>query len=321
MFGNRDITKIALDMDMLFRKFPDMTQVQPPVRSLFLKGNLGIILEHDFFVSIVGTRRCSSYGIKIADMFGGHISRRGYCVVSGLAAGIDAAAHKGALARGGRTIGVAAGGIDSIFPLSNARLFDQMAKKACIIAEYEGVTDHKKFRFPLRNRIVAAMSDLIIVVEAPEKSGALITARMGLELGKTVAAVPGSVFSMSSIGSNKLIEDGAIPLCSTRQLDDMIQILQNSPSFAQKKSEEMRENIEKRNDSFRARNESLSRFSSEILLMLRARKKIDLFETASEIGISITDAMDIFEELRKEGLVEQDIGDKFLYVPPQWEEG
>lgn len=316
MFGNSTAASIALDMDFVFRKFPDMRHVQPEVRTLFLKGRPEIIADHNFFVAIVGTRKCSSYGVKIADMFAGHISRRGYCVVSGLATGIDAAAHKGALARGGRTVGVAAGGIDSIFPLSNARLFDQMSKKACIVAEEEGITDHKKFRFPLRNRIVAAMSDLIIVVEAPEKSGALITAQAALELGKTVVAVPGSVFSMSSIGSNKLIEDGAIPLCSTRQLDDIIQILQSSPSFAREKSEEMIQNIRTRKSSSNRRMESLNRYSSEILLILRARKKIDLFETALEIGISITDTMDILDELKKEGLVEQDSGDKFLYVPP-----
>lgn len=319
LFGNhvhRFNHSVMLNMEAMKKKFVGLNHVHPKIDTLYAKGDADLLFKQDFFVAIVGTRRCTSYGLKLADMFAGHISRSGHCVVSGLAAGIDAAAHKGALARGGRTVGVVAGGIDSVFPLSNRKLYEKMEKNACILAEHEGVTDNKKFRFPMRNRIVAAISDIVIVVEAPAKSGALITAELALELGKTVVAVPGSVFSFRSVGSNKLIEDGAIPLCSTGQLDDLIAMLRSSDTFGANKSGRIMENIRKRKEGKAFRAESLSSYSSAAILKFRVKKRMNLFELSADLEISITDVMDILDELTREGVIRHIEGDVFEWIHP-----
>lgn len=200
-------------------RFPRFSEMDPPIKTLFLRGRDDILFGNMLYVSVVGTRRASSYGLKVAEMFASHIAKRGHCVVSGLASGVDTIAHRAALAWGGATIGVSACGIDSIYPPSNRKLYEMMSKNGCIVSEYPGVLETQRYRFPHRNRIVAALSDLIIVVEAPKKSGALITATLGLEVGIDVCAVPGSIFSDNYIGSNALIESGATPLSSTLQLD------------------------------------------------------------------------------------------------------
>jgi DNA processing protein len=160
-------------------------------------------------VAIVGTRDASPYGIRIADQLARAFAEAGVAVVSGLARGIDSAAHRGALEAGGKTVAVLGTGVDVPYPASNRGLHAEIGLSGLVVAEQEPGTPAGPGCFPRRNRIIAALSELTIVVEAPYKSGAVNTASQALELGRSVAAVPGPIDSPRSAGSNLLLRDGA----------------------------------------------------------------------------------------------------------------
>jgi DNA processing protein len=174
---------------------------------LYVKGTLG--RGDSLAVSIVGSRRCSLYGSEQASRFSYILGSSGFTVVSGMARGIDTAAHKGALSAGGRTIAVQGCGLNKRFPAENEKLFDEIVESgACISSfplDYEPLAEN----FPSRNRIIAGSSLAVVVIEAGNRSGSLITARLGLEYNREVMAVPGKIDSPLSSGSNKLIKEGA----------------------------------------------------------------------------------------------------------------
>jgi DNA processing protein len=161
-------------------------------------------------VAIVGTRRATRYGERVARELAGALAREGVAVVSGLARGIDAAAHTAALEVGGRTIAVLGTGVDVPYPAAHRALHTRIAAGGLLLAEEPPGERASAASFPRRNRIIAAIAQATIVIEAPVKSGALITATHALELGRTVAAVPGPIDSAASAGSNELLRDGAI---------------------------------------------------------------------------------------------------------------
>lgn len=160
-------------------------------------------------VAIVGTREATPYGIRIAEQLAAAAARAGLVVVSGLARGIDAAAHRAALQAGGRTIGVQGTGVDVPYPASHRALHGALAERGTVLSEMEPGTGATPGCFPRRNRLIAALCQVTVVVEAPFKSGAINTATQALELGRTVAAVPGRVDDATAQGSNQLIRDGA----------------------------------------------------------------------------------------------------------------
>ena len=160
-------------------------------------------------VAIVGTREATPYGIRIAEQLATAAARAGLVVVSGLARGIDAAAHRAALQAGGRTIGVQGTGVDVPYPASHRALHGALAERGTVLSEMEPGTGATPGCFPRRNRLIAALCQVTVVVEAPFKSGAINTATQALELGRTVAAVPGRVDDRTAQGSNQLIRDGA----------------------------------------------------------------------------------------------------------------
>ena len=160
-------------------------------------------------IGIVGTRKASGYGLQIAEKMGAQIAACGGMVVSGGASGIDGAAMKEALLQGGPVVGVLGCGADVVFPASNRELFAQMEEKGCLISEYPPGTPGYKWNFPQRNRLISGISHGVLVVEAPEKSGALITARHAMEQGREVFVVPGNINSDTSAGSNNLLREGA----------------------------------------------------------------------------------------------------------------
>jgi DNA processing protein len=160
-------------------------------------------------VAIVGTRDCTAYGDRTARKIAGAIARAGGCVVSGMARGIDACAHRAALEVGGKTVAVLGTGIDVPYPRGHARLHAQIATKGLLLSESPPGTGAFRGCFPRRNRIIAALANVTIVVEAGHKSGALLTAKDALNLGRTVAAVPGPIDSPHSAGTNELLRDGA----------------------------------------------------------------------------------------------------------------
>jgi DNA processing protein len=180
------------------------TDVAPSV--LFVQGDL--LADDRQAVAIVGTRKCTPYGRQVARRLAGDLARRGFTIVSGMADGIDAEAHEGALQAGGRTIAVMASGPDITYPRTHGKLRERIAAQGAVLTEYGLGTEPLRERFPARNRIISGLSLGVLVVEAPVKSGAMITARHAAEQGREVFAVPGPVDSPTSQGCHALIKDG-----------------------------------------------------------------------------------------------------------------
>lgn len=180
-------------------RIPDL----PP--ALYLQGHI----PEAPAVALVGSRKASPTGLEVARRLAEALSERGVCVISGLALGVDAAAHQGSLAGGGPTVGVLGCGIDLVYPKTNRGLFERVRQSGSIVSEYYLGEPPLPWRFPARNRIIAGLADALVVVEAAEKSGALITARHALESGRDVWAVPGPLGATECRGSNKLLSDGA----------------------------------------------------------------------------------------------------------------
>ncbi len=183
----------------LLREIPD----PPPL--LYVQGEL----REEDCIAIVGTRKCTPYGRQVARRLAYDLAARGLCVVSGMALGIDAEAHRGALEAGGRTIAVLGSGPDVTYPRQHAELREQIAASGAVLSEFFLGAEPTRERFPQRNRIISGLSLAVVVVEAPRGSGALITARLAAEQGREVFAVPGDVTRAESQGCNELIRDGA----------------------------------------------------------------------------------------------------------------
>ncbi len=181
---------------------------RPPV--LFVRGSL--TPADDWAVAVVGTRRVSVYGRQAAEEMSRGLAANRVTVISGLARGVDAIAHRAALEAGGRTIGVLACGLDMVYPPEHKRLAEQMIERGALISDYPVGTQPRSEFFPRRNRILSGISLGVLVVEGDLKSGALITARQALEQNREVFAVPGSIYSPNSRGTNKLIQDGEAKL-------------------------------------------------------------------------------------------------------------
>lgn len=177
----------------------------PPV--IFHRGHLKA--ADKLAVALVGSRRPSPYGLVVAEKLAKDLAAVGVTVVSGLARGIDTAAHRGALAAGGRTLAVLGCGPDVIYPKENQKIMDKIINEGAVISEFPPGTPPEPWRFPVRNRIISGLSLGTVVVEAAEKSGALITADYALEQGRDVMAVPGNVVSPQSRGPHRLIKQGA----------------------------------------------------------------------------------------------------------------
>jgi DNA processing protein len=174
---------------------------------LYIKGDSAVLAEPG--VSIVGSRAASSYGLRMAKNLARQLAQLGVTVVSGLAVGIDAAAHRGALDGGGRTVAVLGCGLDLIYPPENSDLFGMIPARGALVSEYPLGTRPDSFRFPARNRIISGLSRGVVVVEATGKSGSLITAELALEQGREVFAVPGQADSLKSSGCHRLLQEGA----------------------------------------------------------------------------------------------------------------
>ena len=190
----------------------------PP--GLFLRGAADLELLTRPAVAVVGARACSGYGASVARMLGRELAAAGLVVVSGLARGVDAEAHRGALQAGGATVAVLGCGIDRDYPAAHAELARRIAATGLVVSEYAPGVEPLPWRFPARNRIIAGLCRATVVVEARERSGALITGDLALEEGREVFAVPGEIGSALSAGTNALLKLGAAPLtCAADVLD------------------------------------------------------------------------------------------------------
>lgn len=185
-----------------------LKNIYDPPALLYCKGRLPL-LDDLLCVAVVGTRDCTPYGVACAEKLGFGLASGEAAVVSGLAKGIDAAAIRGALRAGGVTVGVVGNGLDVYYPYESRYLYEDVASAGILLSEYPPGTEPASGHFPVRNRIISGLSLAALVVEAPEKSGALITAATALEQGRDVFAVPGPIDAPASVGCNCLIRDGA----------------------------------------------------------------------------------------------------------------
>jgi DNA processing protein len=200
---------------------PALATIDVPPRFLYLRGAL---TDGDAnAVAIVGSRQCTSYGMRIAERLAGDLARAGFTVVSGLARGIDGCAHRGALAAKGRTIAVLAGGLSKIYPPEHVELAHDVAASGALLTESAMRMEPMAGLFPARNRIISGLSRAVVLVEANEKSGALITAHHAAQQGREVYAIPGPVDSPASAGTLKLVRDGAKLIRHARDLLDDLQ--------------------------------------------------------------------------------------------------
>jgi DNA processing protein len=200
-------------------RFPALlAAIHDPPAGLFLRGRADTAVLSHPAVAVVGARSCSAYGAQVARSLGRELAAAGLVVVSGLARGVDGEAHRGALEAGGVTIGVLGCGIDRDYPAAHRELARRVGDQGLVVSEYAPGVAPAPWRFPARNRIVAGLCAATIVVEARERSGALITADFALEEGREVFAVPGEITARLSAGSNALLRLGATPLTRTRDV-------------------------------------------------------------------------------------------------------
>jgi DNA processing protein len=206
--------------------FPQRLRDDPTVHAIFIAGDgprfARLVDQRTPAVAIVGTRRASPEGLRVARELGRGLAAAGITVVSGMALGVDSAAHEGALEGGGSTIAVLGCGADVPYPRSKAALYRRIVAEGAVVSEMPPGATPRKWTFPARNRIIAGLAQATIVVEAAQRSGSLITAEFALELGREVLAVPGSVRSWRSDGTNALIRDGATLVRDARDVLDAV---------------------------------------------------------------------------------------------------
>ena len=198
-------------MDVIYLGHPDypplLAQIADPPGCIWTRGDRSIFAG--VAVAVIGARYASQEGLIAARDIAGDLARSGIVVVSGLARGIDSAAHRGALDAGGKTIAVLGTGIDRVYPAENSALTAEIAAKGLLVTEFPPDSPPEDWHFPRRNRIISGLSKAVVVVEAKEKSGSLITARLAADQGRDVMAVPGTIVGGRTRGANALLRDGA----------------------------------------------------------------------------------------------------------------
>lgn len=285
MFKNKD--KIPLwksDLDRIGaeyitfeeEKYPQKLKnmYSPPV-GIYVKGNF---IEKMPSVAIIGSRRCTAYGSETAKMFSRELSEKGVCIISGMAAGIDSVANQVALKTGGYTVAVLGFGFNFCYPYENRKLMDNIAEKGCLISEYSPDTKPEVYYFPRRNELIAALSDVVVIVEAGKKSGALITADAACQYGREVMAVPSNITSLNGKGVNELIRDGCAVALDT---EDIIFSLKNI-------SYNFEENIgNERQKDYKPRGENAKKEQSEKQTGIAKEENLSkIKKTAVELGLT-----------------------------------
>jgi len=195
-----------------------LTDLYKPPAVLYARGNWPVPDRMD---AVIGTRRCSPYGSRIAREVASRMAESRVAVLSGGALGIDGAAHAGALEAGGLTVAVLGTGVDLVYPVEHEGLFSRIVEQGTLLSEFPLSTPSRAWRFPRRNRLIAALADRLVVVEAPVKSGAILTARIAMEIGREIWVVPGRIDEWGCKGSNTLLWDGAHPLVD---LEDLVRL-------------------------------------------------------------------------------------------------
>lgn len=267
-FDTRNINMLAVD-DPLYP--PLLKEIHSPPLVLFVRGNINALRAR--CLAVVGTRKPTRYGVAATHRIAGPLARRGITIISGLAYGIDAEAHRAALEANGVTVAILGSGIDELYPRANAELAEKIISGGgAVISEYPPGTGVQKHFFPQRNRIIAGLSSATLIVEAGPKSGALITARMALDENREVYAVPGPIDAETSVGPNMLIKNGAYVATSA---DDLL------APFGLDANPGVPQNVEIVADTDDERT---------ILLLLDASRHIDELVSLSTLDTSVVNA-------------------------------
>ncbi|MGM0568472.1 MAG: DNA-processing protein DprA [Elusimicrobiota bacterium] len=272
-----------------------LKEIYDPPAVLYSRGK---ILERDYnAVAVVGTRKASGYGKAAACALARGLAAYNITVVSGAAYGIDTAAHKAVLEAGGRTIAVLGGGLDRPYPASNKNLLDRISENGAVLSEYEPGRPPSAHNFPRRNRIISGLCHGVVVVEAPKRSGALITAAMAGEQGRQVYAVPGSIFSSGSAGTLGLIRDGAVPVGRVEEIVEDIKMQLDGNLMQQPRP--------------RHENSRLSDEGRDILNMLsKGAVHVDIIKNKLKMDISFL--ISHLTELELKGKIRKISGEKYI---------
>ncbi|MCD6486810.1 MAG: DNA-processing protein DprA [Syntrophobacterales bacterium] len=272
----------------------------PPI--LYVRGAFS---DQDINIAVVGSRMASTYGRFTTERLCRELAMKGITVVSGMARGIDSAAHAGSIAGKGRTIAVLGSGIDVIYPPENEKLFEKIADNGAVITEFPFSTQPLASNFPARNRIISGLSLGVVVVEANEKSGSLITARIALEHGREIFAVPGSIDSPRTKGTHKLIREGAKLVENTYDILEEILPQLNLNHTTAKLSDE------RPIQDHSGKSEELNADESAILKLI-GKKPVHIDSLATDSGYQIHDILSILMSLELGGYVEQLPGKNFV---------
>lgn len=272
---------------------------RPPL--LYTKGSLK---KDDLNISIVGSRLASTYGKYTTERLSRELALLGATVVSGMARGIDSAAHRGALTAQGRTIAVLGSGLDIVYPPENKKLFAEICEKGAVVSEFPLGTPPRACNFPARNRIISGMSYGVVVVEAGEKSGSLITAKLALEQGREVFAVPGSIDSAGSRGTNKLIKQGAKLIENT---DDILEEI--LPQLEKPKTQESL-SISTQDTCHVQKNYDFKSIDRQIIALL-SEKSLHIDDLINTTGLAPGDILSSLMKLELNGIIQQHPGKYF----------
>jgi DNA processing protein len=287
-----------------------LLNIYDPPPLLYVKGNL---IKEDVNVAVIGSRMASAYGKFMTERLSRELALNGVTVVSGMARGVDSAAHTGAIAGGGRTIAVLGSGIDVIYPPENKKLFEKISANGAVITEFPFNTPPRGINFPARNRIISGISLGVVVVEANEKSGSLITARLGLEQGKEIFAIPGSIDSPGSKGTHKLLRDGAKLVENVNDILEEILPLAAINMQDRKPGEEQQEKpeVQSTKSSDRPNIDNL-RTEEATILKLIGNSPIYSDNIITDSGYQSREVLSILLSLELKGYIEQLPGKRFI---------
>ena len=291
--GVRIVTLVDPEYPQLLREIDD-----PPM-ALYMRGVDSV--DTSRAIAVVGTRRASRYGTMIAGRFASQLALKGITIVSGLAAGVDTAAHQGTLDVGGKTVAVLGCGVDYPYPKRNLALAAQIAdSEGTILSEYPLGMKPAKWTFPQRNRIIAGLCRGVIVVQAPERSGSLITARLALEQGREVFSVPGNITSNTSAGTNRLIRDGS------KLIDSIDDVLIEFP--------DLRRERDPQPNAVEAAGEALPDAERGVFDLV-GLEPVHVDDIIARADLSPSEASHILLLLQLEGLIEEVEGGRYIRKP------
>lgn len=282
-------------------------EISDPPLIIYVKGDASILQNRNVFC-IVGTRKSTVYGMSAALGFSEQLARCGMVIISGVAVGIDSGAHRGAIRANGKTIGVMGCGLDIAYPSGNEEVRNGIVSHGALISEFPFGTPPLPGNFPMRNRILSALSLGVAVIEAGERSGALITAKHAAEQGRDVYALPGNISSPMSAGTNALIRDGASLLLSAE--DILAEYILRYPSYFDFDKEEKEPETDFVNVEKTLQNSSVSKDEKQILSHLGKNPK-HINELARESGLDVSKVLSIITMLQIRGKVKEHPGNTY----------